>query len=265
MQNKVYGGKDGEYLEWWDTLAYEYEPKVLSPFHQKVKNPLFTFVDSLDSREHKRAADLGCGRGGFLVFLSRHFEEVWGFDWSINMLRVARKELKGNSKVHLKRLDIRNLKNFYGYFDIVFSINAIAPADVSMAKDMLREAFSALNTHGIFVGIFPSFEAVLYQRELTYTDYIEQGFDCRDAWAKTDDYFVRQNKLDLEKGTYADDGTHIQKFFTENEIYSLLRGTSFKDVVTDKVLYPWELSKKYGYGYFPSNPEIWDWFFVAYK
>lgn len=255
--------KDREYLEWWDSIAFEYESKVLSPRWPGVKNPVFKFVEELDSKGHERIVDLGCGTGEFLSFLSQHFEEVWGIDWSKNMLRIAKKMHKGNKNVHLKRLDIRNLKPFYGYFDLAFSINTITPYDISVARDMVREIFKVLRGDGFFVGIFPSFDTVLYQRELSFTSYIEHGLSWEEAWQKTEDYFVKQNKMDLEKGTYADDGIHVQKFFTENEIHSLLRDAGFKDVVTEKVLYPWALSRKYGYGYFPDKPEIWDWFVSA--
>jgi len=49
---------------------------------------------------------------------------------------------------------------------------------------------------------------------------------------------IRGKKLNLKKGTYADDGIHDQKFFTEDEIHALLQVTGFKDIVTEKVLYP---------------------------
>ena len=262
MGFKMLAEKDREY---WDSRAFDYKSKVLSPLYPGVKNPVWKFVDGLNSKQYERVADLGCGEGKFLGFLSRHFKEVWGIDWSKNMLHIAREKKKERKNVHLKRLDIRNLETFYGYFDAVFSINAIAPYDISVAEDMVKEIFKVLPAGGLFVATFPSFDTVLYQRELTYASYIEHGLSREEAWQKTDDYFVRRNKMNLEKGTYADDGVHEQKFFTENEIRSLLQSSGFKDIVTEKLLYPWEKSKRYGYGYFPDKPEIWDWFSVAYR
>ncbi|MDH5363643.1 MAG: class I SAM-dependent methyltransferase [Dehalococcoidia bacterium] len=251
-------------MEWWDSIAFEYKSKVLSPLYPGVKNPIFKLVEGLNSKDYERVADLGCGRGEFLGFLSQRFKEVWGIDWSKNMLHVARKMHKGNKNVYLKRLDIRNLESLYGYFDLAFSINTITPYDISVAEEMVEEIFKALRAGGLFVSIFPSFDTVLYQRGLTYTSYIECGLSPEEAWQRTEDYFVRQRRLDLEKGAYtSEDGTHIQKFFTENEIHSLLQNAGFREIVTEKVLYPWELSKKYGYGYFPNKPEIWDWFASA--
>ena len=257
--------KDREYRKWWDSIASEYESKQLSPLDKRVKNPIFKFVEGLNPKDYERVVDLGCGRGKFLGFLSQRFKEVLGFDWSKDMLRIAEETYKRNKNIHLKRLDIRNLKPFYGYFDAAFLINTLTTYDVSVAEDIIKETFRILRAGGLFVAIFPSFDTVLYQRELTYASYIGQGLSCEEAREKTDDYFVRRKKLNLEKGTYADDGIHDQKFFTEDEIHALLQVTGFKDIVTEKVLYPWDLSKKYGYGYFPGKPEIWDWFCHAHK
>jgi SAM-dependent methyltransferase len=257
--------KDREYMAWWDSIAAEYESKQLSPLDKGVKNPLFKFVVGLNPKDYERVVDLGCGRGKFLGFLSQRFKEVWGIDWSKDMLRIAEETYKRNKNIHLKRLDIRNLKPFYGYFDAAFLINTLTTYDVSVAEDIIKETFRILRAGGLFVAIFPSFDTVLYQRELTYASYIEQGLTCEEAKEKTDDFFVRRNKLNLEKGTYADDRIHDQKFFTEDEIHALLQVIGFIDIATEKVLYPWDLSKKYGYGYFPGKPEIWDWFCHAQK
>ena len=254
-----------EHRKWWDSLALDYEGKVLSPLYPGVTNPIYDFVSSLNSEEYKRAADLGCGRGEFLAFLSQHFDEVWGIDWSEEMLRVARKAIGGRANVRLKRLDMMDLRIFYGYLDIAFAINAIAPSSPEAAKRMVEEIFKSLRAEGLFVAIFPSFDAVLYQRELTYASYLENGLPPSEARRKADDYFLGRNKLDLEEGMYAEDGLHSQKFFTEEEICSLLKATGFEDMLTKKVLYPWDLAKKYGYGYFLEKPEIWDWFASARK
>jgi len=257
--------RDREYMEWWDSIAFEYESKVLSPLYSGVKNPIWDFLGQLNTKDYKKALDLGCGTGKLLDSLSQHFEEVWGIDWSKNMLQIAESTNSSNKNVRLKRMDIRNLEIFYDYFDAIFSINTIASYSFAAARQMLEETFKALRVGGLFVAIFPAFDAVLYQRELTYEAYVEEGLAPSKATQKADDYFVRRNKLNLKERTYADDGVHDEKMFTEDEIPSLLQALGFKDIITKKVLYPWDLCKKYGYGYFPDKPEIWDWFSIAHK
>jgi len=257
--------KDKEYMEWWDSIAPEYKSKVLSPLAPGVKNPIHGFVNKLNPKHYKRVADLGCGPGDFLGFLSKRFQEVWGIDWSENMLRMAAKRYGRKKNIHLEKLNIRNLKKYYGYFDAAFSINTIPSYSDTLAEEMLAEIFRSLREGGVFAAVFPSLDAVLYQRELTYARYIEEGLTSSEAWQKTDDYFIRRNKLNLETGTYADDGIHEQKFLTESEIYPFLQRVGFKDIMIDRVLYPWDECEKHGYGCFPDKPEIWDCFSAARK
>ncbi|MBE9593837.1 MAG: class I SAM-dependent methyltransferase, partial [Proteobacteria bacterium] len=61
---------------WWDSIAAEYDSKVLSPLDKGVKNPLFKFVEGLNPKDYERVVDLGCGRGKFLGFLSQRFKDV---------------------------------------------------------------------------------------------------------------------------------------------------------------------------------------------
>jgi hypothetical protein len=44
--------KDREYRTWWDSIAAEYDSKVLSPLDKGVKNPLFTFVEGLNPKDY---------------------------------------------------------------------------------------------------------------------------------------------------------------------------------------------------------------------
>ena len=136
--------KDREYRVWWDSIAAEYESKVLSHLDNGVKNPIFKFVERLNPKDYEKVVDLGCGIGKFLGFLSQRFKDVWGFDWSKEMLRIAEETNKRNENIHLKRADIRDLKTFYGYFDAAFMINTLTTYDVSVAEDMIKETFRIL-------------------------------------------------------------------------------------------------------------------------
>lgn len=136
------------------------------------------------------------------------------------MLQIAGETTGGNTNVRLKRLDMKNLEIFCGYFDVAFAVNTVAPESPKVARRIPWEIFRSLRPGGLFVDIFPAFDAVLHQRELTYTSCVRNGLAPTEAWQKMDDYFVAGNKLDSQGGMYADDGVHSQKFFTEEEIPS---------------------------------------------
>lgn len=249
----------------WDSRALDYTEKILSPLYSGVKNPIYEFVKTLNANNYKRVADMGCGRGEFLTFLAQHFEEVWGIDWSDEMLRIASEKTQEYKNVFLRNLDIKDIECFSDYFDITFTINSILPNKPIEAKQMLQEIYSSLRKGGLFIAILPSFDTVLYQRQLTYDKYVEMGLYPEEAWQRTDDYFIRMKKLDIKNGMYADDGVHLQKFFTEYEIHYELNAIGFVNISSEKVLYPWNICQKYGYGYYPGKPEIWDWFVVTSK
>ncbi len=115
------------------------------------------------------------------------------------------------------------------------------------------------------MGIFPSFEAVIELKNLIVEKYTSEGTSRSLAELIVYQEFVLPHKMDEAKVIYADDREHIQKFFYTDEIVRIIENSGFKVTRIDKVLYPWELYKEYGYAYFPGKPSMWDIFIVAIK
>ena len=229
-----------------------------------VENPLYEYVKTLGSEFHHWAVDVGCGIGNLLSFLAENFDKVLGIDWSENMLKVAKYKATPYKNVYLLQMDMINLSILKTKFDIAFSINSISLPDDRIIEKVIKEIRKSLRVGGLFIAIFPSFDTVLYQRELTIRDLMKKGYSKEAAAQKANDYFVGRNKLNEELKTYADDGTHIQRFFDPKDIDSFLeKKAGFSILEYQKVIYPWELCREYGYGYFPGEPQIWDWFVVA--
>lgn len=73
--------------------------------------------------------------------------------------------------------------------------------------------------------------------------------------------------VDYESLLYADDGVHPQAYHAQDTIVEEFKraGLLITSKLT-KVYYPWELTRRFDYGYFPdAEEEIWDWFVVAKK
>jgi len=253
-----------EEIEYWDSIASIYNKVDLNPLTEGVDNPLWKFVKALEHQDYKRVADLGCGNGKFAGFLSTYFSKVWAIDYSDKMLKIA-KARHNNPKIVFKKLDMRDLRTVYNTFDIAFSINSILPSNPNDVPIMLSETFKTLHAGGLFVSILPSFDTILYLKDLTFKDLLDKGINERNAKNMVDELFIEKKKLDEELGLYADDGVRVQKFLHIDEIRTLLPEIGFRIKQIQKVVYPWELCRKYGYGYFPGKPEIWDWFVVATK
>ena len=87
-------------------------------------------------------------------------------------------------------------------------------------------------------------------------------------WAclDTSKLFHLERKMRCWRKLYADDGVNIQRFIDEREIRPLLRKAGLTlQQPEQKLSYPWSLTKKFDYGYFPREEKIWDWFIVAWK
>jgi len=77
--------------------------------------------------------------------------------------------------------------------------------------------------------------------------------------------FYQDRKMNDNKKLYADDGVNIQRFIHNDEIDHMFKKVGLKINKKEKLKYPWNLTKKFDYGYFPNEDEIWDWFVVAEK
>lgn len=262
-QKKAFQQQD-ETSAYWDAIAHTYYDQVLSPLVEGVRNPLIPFIKGLNHERYPNVADFGCGTGTLLLLLCQYFKHVWGIDFSTKMLDIAKERTSECSNVQLELLDMRDLGKLYDTFDIAFMVNAIA-VNHDTPGIVLREINKCIHPNGLLAGIFPSFDTVLHLKELTYNKYISEGLSTHLADKKIREEFDKKHKMDEKDAFYSEDGVHIQKFFREEEIKDLIEKAGFTISRVEKVLYPWELCRKFGYGYFPGEDEIWDWFILAQK
>ena len=249
----------------WDSIALNYENNVLSPLSAKVQNPLFGCLNSLERAKYKRVADFGCGPGALLSFLAMPFEEVVAIDSSPVMIEKA-KESHKEKNIQYALMDMCNLKAIRSSIDIGIAVNSMASSSIKENQNMVNEISRSLRPGGLFVAIFPSFDTVVYLRQLTSDSLLAAGQTKSET-----DYIIHKEfdikfKMDIEKGLYADDTIHVQKLYTPSEISALIGKSGLRNFSElEKVLYPWEITRRYQYGYFPGKPKIWDWFIVAIK
>ena len=66
--------------------------------------------------------------------------------------------------------------------------------------------------------------------------------------------------------SYADDGRTAQCYHTPETIKTELAESDLEVERLEKIYYPWELVRRFDYGYFPdAREEIWDWYLIARK
>src|SRR5207245_904699 len=192
-------------------------------------------------------------------------KETWGHLGRCERRRVKRKVL-----------DMRDLKEVYGRFDIVFSTNSILPRQPSDTPRMLHEIKASLRPGGTFVAILPAFETVetLKRHELSlFVKRREQGritgrFGIRHLlgrWDRWRAYHVDKRmsgRLGNSIGRlgparfvwrkifvraigpwqYADDGANVQRFITSEQIQKMLKraGLELQQECPQRVEYEWK-------------------------
>jgi SAM-dependent methyltransferase len=269
----------------WDEVADEklYEKWIISPFAPDVEFRLPADVLGLLDRWKRRGGlgrrvvlDLGCGRGDALALVAGHVGFAAGLDFSPRMLALAERFLKardvatttyprrdglarmtrdlrsvaagvrGETVSALAEADIRNLSRLRHSADLVIAVNCISPARAADTSRAFGEVASTLRPGGTLMAVLPSLDAFQYLIDLAH----RRGARLPDA-----------GRVDAE-GMFHENGT-AQKFFTSNEILALSRANGLRTVAISKVRYPWALMRRFGWGYFPGQPRLWDWYLVA--
>lgn len=271
--------QDGRYTSAidWCKIAPNYHSFILGPFapemvqkdsNGKSRNALVNALNEYTPEQLSELCilDIGCGPGNLLKVLPAPPRIVTGVDLSQSALDYAEKVAK-EKNINFKPVlaDIRSL-TFENEFDIIISVNSILPNSREEVHKILRGVRKALKSEGVFYAILPSFDTTVYLRELWH-DYYIKTYKSREYAERCVKQLDRYKLVDNESLLYADDGAHRQAYHTKDSIIDEF-GEAGLSISCDptKVYYPWELTRRFDYGYFPdAEEETWDWFVVATK
>ena len=248
----------------WDRTAKKYFDEVVSPFAEGVDNPIFWYIEKkIDFSKRKSVIDIGTGIGNLLPFLSKEFKEVVAVDISSKMIEAAKTKTQGIDNISFYVRDATDLTEFYDRFDVAVAVNSILLPNTASIEKMLSEASNVLKEGGIFIGIFPSMDALLYRALLEHERAIEEGGNEEDALKKAGDA-IDADKCNFIFGTikYPD---MTQKNYYRFELLYRLWKAGFKNIRLRKVFYPWEVYEEKELMEFKNKPKLWDWFVFAEK
>jgi SAM-dependent methyltransferase len=106
-------------------------------------------------RERKTVADLGCGPGALLPFLSDHFAEVVAIDYAPASLAAARERIDSGN-VRFRRRDLRDLTPFRNSFHLAVAIDSILGPRLEDVDRILSQVHGSLQEGGILLATFPA-------------------------------------------------------------------------------------------------------------
>ncbi|MFH0837421.1 MAG: class I SAM-dependent methyltransferase [Candidatus Aenigmatarchaeota archaeon] len=248
----------------WDRTAKRYFDEVVSPFAEGVDNPIFWYIEKkIDFSKRKGVIDIGAGIGNLLPFLSKEFKEVVAIDLSPKMIELAKKKANGLDNISFYVRDATDLTEFHDRFDVAVAVNSVLSPNIKTIEKILSEINNVLKEGGIFIGIFPSMDALLYRALLEHEKAIEEGDDEEKALKKTNEAIdiVNYNFV-LSTVKYHD---MVQKNYYSFELKYRLWKAGFKNIRLRKVYYPWEVYDDEDLMEFKDKPKLWDWFVFAEK
>lgn len=238
---------------YWDVVSANYEEEITSVFYRDSEGLVAERIQSArESGARSRAADIGCGIGNFVPFLSKAFGEVDACDWSAAGLDIARTNCAAIENVRFHKVDLSEGLIPFELVDFALCVNVLIMPDLSDRLLAWRAVTNQVSRDGQLLLVVPSHESAqmeLYQG-LEYC--LSDGDSCREAVDAT------QNKTacasDLQLGVFSINGTRT-KHYLKQELRMMLASYEFDVSEVVRIVYPKDECNDVS--------DSWDWLVVA--
>lgn len=243
-----------------------YEENNFSIFTDKMaREYVFDLLDEILCDLNYVIGDLGCGPEHILPYLSPLCKKIIKIDYARNMLKEAQERNPKLTNIVYEWDDLRDLSRWYNKFDIAIATNSILPHSIVEADQMVKEIFKSLKKNGTFVAVMPSIETSNWLARLQFDSYIKEGFPEAAAIKKIHLEFQKK-AFDGVLGFMRDGPDNmVQKYFYQDELRYIFKKSGFEILSLEKLCYSWEHCRKYDFGYFPEEENIYDWLIIARK
>jgi len=246
----------------WSRHAARYDELFLDPYGPDVANPIWEALAAIPDAPNKTVADLGCGTGPLLPYLSERFNRVIALDFAPQMLKCAAERLSPLAAARVTFLErpMHDLDDLAGQLDVAMAINSLVMPDVRLIDRTLRSIRASLRSGGQFLGIVPSIDTISYHLLLLTDQGLQQGLEMKEA-KRLAALHTERRYYDFAFGEFHFEGLR-QKFWQPFEVEYRLNKAGFASTTLGKVLYPWDESLAGGAD-LKGFPRSWDWFFLA--
>jgi SAM-dependent methyltransferase len=240
----------------WSATADRYEAEFIDPYRVIGPHPLLDALRELGGE--RTVADLGCGVGPLLPFLSQHFRRVLAIDFAEGMLARALAQCKDLNNVEFQQRALTDLDGL-GAIDVAVAVNSLILPRLADLERALAGVRTILRPGGAFLGIVPAMDAVHYHTMLLVDRARAAGMPEEKA---------RQNAAmhgEHELYDFAFSGFRYkgleQHFWQEAEVPYRLQRAGFRMVRHARLVLSWE---QHACGAeLAQYPPPWDWFFHA--
>jgi ubiquinone/menaquinone biosynthesis C-methylase UbiE len=247
---------------YWSQAASFYEREFVDPYRADVRqNPLHEILARLSRPGNKVVADLGCGLGPLLPFLSQHFQTVYAVDFAEGMLQRAREQVHDRTNVRFLQASFMDLRELPEPVDVAVAVNSLVMPSPEELDQALRESARCLKPRGTFLGILPAMDAVHYYTMLLVDRARAAGLPLTAARLNAAKH-CEHEAYDFAFGQFRFRGLE-QHFWQPFEVHYRFARAGLKLKQLKKVFLSWKQFASWKE--LQDQPPPWDWFFLARK
>jgi SAM-dependent methyltransferase len=243
----------------WSQVAADYEREFIDPYRADVRgNQIKRVLRRLADPESGIVADLGCGVGPLLPFLSQHFHTVHAIDFADGMLQRAKEHASACANVRYLQTSLLDLTALPP-LDAAVAVNSLVMPSPVEQEQALGEIARCLKPGGCFLGIVPAMDSVHYATMLLVDRAVKAGMPI-EAARKNAAHHADHAEFDFAFGQFCFRGIE-QHFWQPFEIAYRFRRAGFTLKRLKKVHLSWQQCP--GGKDLKEYPPPWDWFFLA--
>jgi SAM-dependent methyltransferase len=246
---------------YWNRMGKNYRDEIFSVSESDKCRVIEKYLKKFSGR-NKIAADFGCGIGGFLPMLSKHFRKVYAVDFSSSCLQKA-KSLNGHlDNVSFHCADLTSPKLSFPKVDFILCVNAVITSSITKRAGILKNIAAHLAKGGHLFLVVPSLESVLFANFRLIDWNLRDGM--LPAAAVVGDFDkTTLSPVQVHQGIVEID--HVPtKHYLKEELTAILEDLNFKVRLIAKVEYGWDVEFNSPPAWMKA-PYPWDWLVVAKK
>jgi len=216
-------------VEPYSKLAYIYDDIMSHVDYELWSKYILKIIDKFGKKVDS-ILDVSCGTANLLLCLKSKRYHLVGFDFSSDMIKVARAKLRSDSDVHLYQGDM-TLFYLNKKFDVILclydSVNYLM--DFNLWQSLFECVYDVINNDGLFI-----FDICTRKNSIKYFDkYVEKSGGLDYEYIRESKYNriknIHQNKfiINFDKSDQIFVEYHKQRIYAVDEVLKFISHTPF--------------------------------------